>query len=369
MLTMGVEEEFLLLQPDGAVTPTARSVVRLAGLPEQVKVEYAAYQVETNTAVCTGLEELRRELVRLRLIAADAAERTGARLVASASAPLASGPLRAVTGQARYRELARRFPRAAEHGGTCACHIHIGMPDRDVGVAVLARIRGYLPALLALTVNSPFAGARDTGWASYRYHAQTHWPTFRPPSAWPRAEDYDRGTRVLVNAGLALDVAGIYLLARLSARYPTIEVRVADTCLTVDDTVFFAAVVRALVAALIDDVRQAATALPAPTALVSDQLLSAAYGRLPVRGPRLAAPIRRLLEKAGPQLDVAGDAAAASAGLARLRGGGTGADRQRALWRKHGPTAGFTNALAALTVPVPAASAGARRAAAAPSSR
>jgi carboxylate-amine ligase len=340
---MGVEEEFLLLDPDGAVAPAAPDVMRRVGADDRIKPEYMAYQLETATSVCTGLDELRRELTRLRLVAAQAAEEAGVHLVASGAPPFRAGPLDALSVDDRYRELAVRFPEATAAGGTCGCHVHIGIEDRELAAAVLSRIRPWLPALLALTVNSPVSGDGDTGWASFRYQNQLHWPTFRPPGVWPSADSYDREVRSLVDAGTAVDASGVYFLARLSARYPTIEVRVADTGLGVEDTVLFAGVTRALVATLIDDVRQRAKVVPAPGHLVSEQLLAVARGG--------AGQTARLLAKITPRLDAAGDTGEVYAGIERLRREGTGAQRQRHLWRRYGPTSGFIGALAAETVP------------------
>ncbi|WP_239166338.1 carboxylate-amine ligase [Actinoplanes italicus] len=341
---MGVEEEFLLLHPDGAVAPAAPDVMRRVGGDDRIKPEYMAYQLETATPVCTGLSELRRELTRLRLVAARAAEKAGVYLVASGSAPFPAGPLDALSPDDRYRKLARRFPEAAVAGGTCGCHVHIGIPDREIAAAVLTRIRPWLPALLALTVNSPVAGAGDTGWASHRYRMQLSWPTFMPPGVWPSAERYDREVSSLVASGGAVDAAGVYFLARLSARYPTIEVRVADTGLSVDDTVLFAGVTRALVASLIEDIRQRAKLLPTPGHLVREQLLAVARGS--------AGETARLLAKITPHLDEAGDTGEIYAGIERLRREGTGAERQRRFWQQYGPTSGFVGALAAETVPL-----------------
>jgi carboxylate-amine ligase len=355
VLTMGVEEEFLLLAQDGSVSPVASRVVQLAGLPEQIKPEFMAYQVETATTVCTRLDELRRDLVRLRLIAADTAERCGAILVASGSLPLTVESPRLPADSSRYHELARRFPDATASGATCACHVHIGIPNRELAVAVLARIRPWLPALLALTVNSPFAGGQDTGWASYRYHTQLRWPTFRPPGAWPSAERYDGVVRSLILAGAAMDTASVYFLARLSARYPTIEVRVADTCLDVEDTVLYAGVVRALVASVIDDVRNREKALPAPTGLLDAQLLAAAHGQLRIRLGRPAGPgdvVARLLARIAPYVATTDPADDVFTGLDRIRRDGAGADRQRRLWT--GRPAEFIHSLAEATVPVAA---------------
>ncbi|MBB2941308.1 carboxylate-amine ligase [Actinoplanes lutulentus] len=347
MLTMGVEEEFFLLEPDGAVAPKASEVVRRLGGDHRVKPEYMAYQLETTTSVQTGLDRLRRELTELRVIASDAAGLSGTYLVASGAAPFRAGPVDALSEQGRYREVARRFPAATEAGACCGCHVHIGVSDRDLAAAVLTRLRPWLPALLTLTVNSPVSGAGDTGWASYRYPTQLRWPTFRPPGIWPDAERYDNDVRGLIDAGTAIDAAGVHFLGRISARYPTIEIRVADTGLSVDDTVLFAGVTRALVAALIDDIRDGAKVLPPAGRLVSDQLLAAARGASGT-GDEAA----RLLKKITPQLDAMGDTAEIYAGVERLRREGTGAERQRQLFQRYGPTSGFVGALAAETVPV-----------------
>lgn len=343
MLTMGVEEEFLLLERDGGVAPRAAEVVRQAGLDEQVKQEFMACQLETTTGVVTDLAELRRELMWLRLTAADAAARNGVRLVAAGVPPLQpDGPAVVLSDEGRYRELARRFPGATASGTACGCHVHIGVPDRELAAAVLTRLRPWLPVLLAMTVNSPIAGGADSGWASYRYHAQLRWPTFRPPGIWASAERYDQAVRSLVAEGAAFDASGVYFLARLSPRYPTIEVRVADTCLDVDDTVLFAGVVRALVASLIADIHQRVKVLPVPGKTIMAQLLDAARGRMQLAG---------LLSQITPELDRAGDTDAVNEGFERLRRDGSGADRQRRLWQAYGPSTTYIDALAEATTP------------------
>lgn len=363
MLTMGVEEEFLLLGPDGAVVPSAPYVARLARSGDQIKPEFLAYQLETATSVCTRLDQLRSELARLRSRAADAARRAGASLVAVGAPPYAAGPLGAVTDETRYRDLAGHFPGAVVAGSSCACQVHVGVPDRDLAVEVLARIRPWLPALLALTVNSPYAGDRDTGWASYRFHLQQRWPTFRPPGAWAGAERYDRVVRSLVGTGAALDDGAVYFLARLSSRYPTVEVRVADACLTAEDTVFFAAVVRALVATLIEDARRNITTLPIPTGVVDAHLMTAAHGQVRIRqgrspdgsSPVAAGAVARLMAKVSPALSAWGDAEEVFHHLDRLRHEGTGADRQRRAWQRAGTAERFVDFLAAATAGTAAA--------------
>jgi carboxylate-amine ligase len=343
MLTVGVEEEFLLLYPDGAVAPVAGEVIRVAGgTGGRLKPEFMAYQVETSTRVCGRLDELRSELVELRSHAAAAADQVGVRLVAAGMPPYRSGALGTVTTDDRYRGIARRFPEAtAAAGGACACQVHVGVPDRDLRVEVLARLRPWLPALLALTANSAVVDGADSGWNSYRYRMLLHWPTFRPPGIWADAKRYDRAVRSLVGRGSADAAAGVYLLARLSAQYPTVEVRVADACLTAEDSVLLAGVVRALVAALIDDARHGRPIVREP---VDAELLAAA--RCGTGNPA------RLLDKIMPAVTALGDTDEVLAGLARMAQTGTGAERQRALLAGTGTPQAFVSALAEACSPV-----------------
>ena len=185
--------------------------------------------------------------------------------MASGVAPYRTPGLAAVTGQPRYQELARRYSPVVAEAGTCACHVHVGVPSRDLGVQVLARLRPWLAPLLAVTANSPIAGGHDTGWASWRYAIQSRWPTAAPPAVWPDAAAYDTAVRRLIARGAALDERSVYFLARLSPRYPTVEVRVADVCLDAGTAVLLAGLTRALVATALAEARRG-TPVAAPPA-------------------------------------------------------------------------------------------------------
>jgi len=246
--TIGVEEEFLLVDAaTGDVAMAAPEVLRLLGAVPWAKPEMMRFQLETTTKVCARLDEVRMELLWHRQAVAAAAERLGCRLVASGTAPYRVPGLAALTDTLRYRELARRYTPLVATGGTCGCHVHVGIPSRDLGAQVLARLRPWLAPLLAIGANSPIAHGRDTGWASWRYPQWSQWPTAMPPAGWARASDYDAAVRDFIGRGVALDEQNVYFHARLSRRYPTVEVRVADTCLDVDDAVLLAGLVRALV--------------------------------------------------------------------------------------------------------------------------
>jgi len=358
-ITVGVEEEFVLLDPStGAVVLAGPELVRLLDGEPGVQQELMRFQVETGTGVCTGLDEVGGELVRLRRLAAAAAARLGCRLVASGVAPYRTPGLAAVTGQARYRELARRYGRVVAEAGTCGCHVHVGVPSRDLGVQVLARLRPWLGPLLAVTANSPIAGGHDTGWASWRHVIQSRWPTATPPAVWPDAAAYDAAVRGLIGQGAALDERSVYFLARLSPRYPTVEVRVADVCLDAGTAVLAAGLTRALVATALAEARRGTPVTAAPARQVAAAVTAAARAGLagpaadPVTGQAVDAPVlrARLLDHVSRALTELGDTETITGLLYRLDQRGTGAGRQRALFTSAASTPAFITALARATL-------------------
>ncbi|MGH3801775.1 MAG: glutamate--cysteine ligase, partial [Pseudonocardiaceae bacterium] len=202
-------------------------------------------QIETNTRPCTSLNELGSELRRWRRVAAQAARAGGAQVAALATAPLPVAPI--ITPKPRYREMRDKFGLTAAQQLTCGCHVHVEVGSDEEGVAVLDRIRGWLPTLLALSANSPFWQGEDTGYASFRSQMQNRWPSAGPTELFGSAENYHATVRTMIESGVPLDEGMIYFDARLSRNYPTVEVRVADVCLHSDDAVLLAGLTRALV--------------------------------------------------------------------------------------------------------------------------
>jgi len=358
-ITLGVEEEFVLLDPStGATVLAGPELVRMLGGEPGIQQELMRFQVETGTTVCTSLDEVGRELIRLRRLAAAAAASLGCRLVASGVAPYRTPGLAAVTDQPRYLELARRYGPVVAEAGTCGCHVHVGVPSREAGVQVLARLRPWLAPLLAVSANSPIAGGHETGWASWRHVIQARWPTATPPAAWPDAAAYDAAVRRLIAQGAALDERSVYFLARLSPRYPTVEVRVADVCLDAGTAVLLAGLTRALVATALAEARRGTPAAAAPARQVTAALAAAARHGLagagvdPVTGQAATATAlrARLLDHVYPALSDHGDTETITRLLRRLDDRGTGADRQRALFTSAAATPAFITALARATL-------------------
>jgi glutamate---cysteine ligase / carboxylate-amine ligase len=359
-LTIGVEEEFVLADPvTGGVALAAPRVLTLLDGEPAVTQEFLRFQIETATGIHTGLDEIRADLLGLRGLVADAAGHAGCLLLASGTPPCGDLPgLPGVTAEPRYLALAERFPALIAQAGTCACHVHVGIPSPALGVRVLAGLRPWLAPLLALSANSPFAHGADSGWASGRYPLWSRWPTAKPPLAWPDAAAYTASVDEAVRRGEAMDAHGVYFYARLSPKYPTVEIRIADVGLTTEDAVLFTGLVRALVVTILEEARAGVAPRPVRTPLVVAALTAAARDGCP--GPGIdpltgdVLPQRllvdRLLEYVRPALLATGDLATVERQLAVVRAGETGADRQRALFAEAGSPGAFVAKLTAATL-------------------
>jgi carboxylate-amine ligase len=246
--SVGVEEEFLLVEPEtGRPKAVAGTVLQAAG-PEagtDLEGELQQQQLETNSRPCQSLEELHRELRRCRAAAATAAGRVGARVVALGTSPLPVEPQPLSTS--RYERMAEVFGLTAHEQLTCGCHVHVGISDADEGVAVLDRAGPWLATLLALSANSPFWQGRDSEYASFRYQVWGRWPSSGPAGPFGTSRAYRETIEQMVGSGTLIDPGMVYFDARLSERYPTVEIRIADVCLRAEDTVLVAALARALV--------------------------------------------------------------------------------------------------------------------------
>lgn len=249
--SVGVEEELLLVDPDnGRALALSSAALRDAADGESaadraLTSELMSQQIETNIRPCVTLDELACEVRRWRRAASEAAEGRGARVAALATSPLPVDP--SITASPRYQRMVDEFGPTAEEQLTCGCHVHVQIESESEGVAVLDRIRGWLPCLLALSANSPFWQGQDSGYASFRSQVWGRWPSAGPTELFGSVETYHATTRAMIESGTLLDLGMVYFNARLSREHPTVEVRVADVCLDADDAVLLAALVRALV--------------------------------------------------------------------------------------------------------------------------
>ncbi len=348
--TLGVEEEYLLV--DGEGLPVARSAQVLAwargdGLAgADLQHELLEVQVEIATPVCTELAEVHEQLTSLRAGLAAAAAGTGCRLAPVGAAPLAPDAAgdAPVTDAPRYRTMLEQAPALVEEQLINGMHVHVGIPDREAGLTVLAAVRPWLPALLALSANSPFWRGRDSGFASFRAVHFARWPVEGAPPVFASVDDYERRVDDLIATGAIVDRGQLYWHARLSEHEPTVEVRVADVQLDAADDVVLAGLVRAIGHGTLAGV--VGSGDPLPVELLRAATWAAARhgleGDLFDPRTRRQAPaadvVARLLAELEGSLRDLGDLELVTAGVERLLRGGNGAMRQRAALAEYGPS-------------------------------
>ncbi|MFD3471104.1 glutamate--cysteine ligase [Streptomyces sp. NPDC058682] len=342
MITVGVEEEYLLVDPaTGLPAPLVEEVRRTAGLgplteDDEVQHELLQAQIEVATPVCATLDEVGGHLLRLRHAVASAAEANGCRIAATGAAPL-RGPVPVpVTPTQRYLKMEGEARQLVDEQLICGMHVHVAIPDPGMGVAVINRIRGWLPTLLAMSANSPLWDGRDTGFASWRTIIFGRWPVTGPPPFFDGFDEYERRLESLVASGVMPDRGQVYWQARLSERYPTIEVRCLDVQLRPDEAVMFAGLVRALVATTITEEKAGTPPdVSRPELLQAGTWYAARHGLnstlVDPRGhPHSSGDVLgSLLHHITPALEDAGDLREVSALVHRLLQEGTPADRQR----------------------------------------
>jgi carboxylate-amine ligase len=348
--TFGVEEEFLIVDPDnGSPLPLAGDVLRLHDpgrhtvnhphpLPT-LAVELQQEQLEVITRPHSTLSGLAAEIRAGRSYADSLARKAGARIAALATSPVPVTPL--ATSSDRYDALMEKFALTAREQLTGGYHVHTSVASDEEGVAVLDRIRSWLPPLIALSSNSPFWNGIDSGYASFRTQAWNRWSSAGPTDVFGSAEAYHALVADLSGTGV---VTNPDFDARLSVRHPTVEIRVADVCLDARDAALIAALVRALVETAAREWEAGHPPDMVPAAILRQGAWRAS--RFGVLG-HLLHPVTHTPDTAGHviaalhahvrvALDETGDAAFVAESLQRILSQGTGATRQRQAYKRNG---------------------------------
>jgi carboxylate-amine ligase len=356
--TVGVEEELLVIDPaTRSVTPRARAVLkeniehgrgsRPRSASDVLDQELFRHQLEIRTDPVRDVADVVRQVVAGRRTAGEAAAAGDLAVAVCASVPLAvDEPV--VSDNDRYRDMAETFGQIARRGTTCGMHVHVEIGSDEEGVRCLDRIAPWLPLLLAMSANSPYAEGRDTGYASWRTQLWSSWPSAGPTEAFGSLAGYRRACARLLASGAARDAGMLYFDARLSEGQPTLEVRVLDAVTDPDDVGLLTALARALVETAVEgwpsgmptwraeELR--AARWRASRYGTSDRLLDPVSHELrPVRDV-----LATLVDLVADRLEVAGDRDRVEAGMERVLGA-TGASRQRAAYERTGSLEGVVD--------------------------
>jgi len=257
-LTIGIEEEYLLVDPvtrDLAIDPPAAILAECRALIGEggggVTPEFLRAQIEVGTPVCGSIGEARQRIAHLRACVAAAAGRHGLAMIAASTHPFAEWRSQRQTDQDRYNLLAADMQHVVQRLLICGMHIHVGIPDADLRIDLLNQVSYFLPHLLGLTTSSPFWQGRDTGLKCYRLSVFDALPRTGLPEHFSSHAEYTRHVDALIGAGLIDDASKIWWDIRPHARFPTLEMRIADICTRLEDGIAVAALYMCLLSMLI----------------------------------------------------------------------------------------------------------------------
>jgi len=253
-LTLGVEEEYLLVDPKtrDLVSSPPEGFMKACKerLGDGVGHELLQSQIEVGTPVCQDIGEVREELGRLRKGVAEIAQDFGMAMMASSTHPFARCDDQARVRNERYDGLISDLRSLADRMLICGMHVHAAIEDEELRIDLMNQATYFLPHLLALSTSSPFWEGKSTGLKAYRPTCFGDLPRTGLPEYFSGAAAWHEMLGQLAQTGLCQDSSKIWWDIRPSSRFPTLEMRICDVCTSLDDTVTIAALYQSLLAAL-----------------------------------------------------------------------------------------------------------------------
>lgn len=253
--TLGVEEEFQIVH---AETRELRSYVsRLleegrsnALLRERVRPEMHQSVVETGTGICRDIKEARAEVSELRQSLGDLAKKGGMRIVAAGTHPFSDWKTQEITDGDRYKVIVEDLQDVARANLIFGLHVHVGLKDREVAMAMANQVRYFLPHILALSTSSPFWLGRHSGLKSLRSEIFKRFPRTGIPSAFDSYGAFQRYVDLLVKTHCIDNAKKIWWDVRAHPFFDTVEIRICDMTTRVDDTMAIVALIQAVMGKL-----------------------------------------------------------------------------------------------------------------------
>lgn len=251
LFTLGIEEEFQTIDPETRELRSHMSKIVDGGkimLHERIKQEMHQAVVEMGTNICNNIQEAREEVTFLRKQLIDLAEKQNLKIAAAGTHPFSDWINQLITPDERYNQLIDEMRDVARGNLIFGLHVHVGIPDRTEGIKIMNEVRYFLPHIFALSTNSPYWCGRETGFKSYRSKVFDKFPRTGIPEFFSSVSDYDNYVNLLIKTGCIDNGKKIWWDIRLHPFYPTIEYRICDVTMRIDETICLAAIMQALVA-------------------------------------------------------------------------------------------------------------------------
>lgn len=253
LFTLGIEEEFQIVDPESRELHSHIQEILEQGkmvLQEQVKPEMHQSVVELSTEVCQNISEAREKVQHLRQYLSDLARKNGMRLAAAGTHPFSHWQDQKITDHPRYKTIVNEMQMIARANLIFGLHVHIGVADRRMALNIMNAARYFLPHIFALSTNSPFWLGNNTGFKSYRSKVFERFPRTGIPDYFNSIEEYDNYINLLIKTNCIDNAKKIWWDIRLHPTFNTLEFRICDIPMRVDETIALAAIMQAIVAKL-----------------------------------------------------------------------------------------------------------------------
>ncbi len=344
--TLGVEEEFQIIDPETRELKSHVQEMLEEGrliLKERVKPEMHQSVIEVGTGICKNVTELRQDVSELRTQIIALAGRNGMRVAAAGTHPFSDWADQSIYPDPRYEEIVEELQLVARANLIFGLHIHVGIADRALAFQIMNEARYFLPHLLALSVNSPFWMGRNTGLKSYRTKIFDKFPRTGIPETFQSPAEFDNYVRILVKTNCIDNGKKIWWDVRPHPFFETIEFRVCDVPMRMEETVALAALTQAICAKLYKLRKQNLGFRSYRRALLLENKWRAARygieGKLIDFGKEIEVPFRDLIEELFEFVDDVLDDLGSRQEVESVRwilDHGAGADRQLAAYEKSG---------------------------------
>jgi len=249
--TLGIEEEYQIIDPETRDLRSHLSKIVDGAkiiLNEQVKSEMHQSVVEVGTNICENVDEAEKEIKFLRTKIVELADKQNLIVGGAGTHPFSKWQDQPITDDPRYHDIVNELQDAARSNLIFGMHCHVGIENREIGLQLMNQACYFLPHIFALSTNSPFWEGRQTGYKSFRTKVFDKFPRTGLPEYFDSVASYDNFLDTLVKTNCIDNPKKIWWDLRLHPFYDTIEFRICDMSLTVEETMCIVSVIQAVVA-------------------------------------------------------------------------------------------------------------------------
>jgi carboxylate-amine ligase len=238
--TLGVEEEYMVLDPNTYELRSHEQKIVTEGqkiIRDKVKAEMHQAVVEVGTDICADIEQAFKDITTLRSTIAGIAQGLGYTVGAAGTHPFSHWERQLITDNARYHEIVNEMQEAARSNLIFGLHVHVGMPNKEMAIHIANSARYFLPHVFALSTNSPFWEGRLTGFKSFRTKVFDKFPRTGIPDFFESYSSYENYVNILIKTNCIDNAKKIWWDLRVHPFFGTVEFRICDVPLTVDETI------------------------------------------------------------------------------------------------------------------------------------